>query len=86
LKFEINVLCSLSGTRIQLSLPTNSTDAQLLNQNTGTQQSSASIVQIPKLSFVIFIIHFAFFMIFIFSLGSETHQMKITLFQAIDFR
>jgi hypothetical protein len=76
----------LSGARIQDFESTNSTEAQSLNQNTGTQQSRASIVQIQKLSFVILISHFDSLIILIFSSGFSIRQMKIILSHAIDFK
>ncbi|MBO4515964.1 hypothetical protein J5751_00580 [bacterium] len=86
MKFETKVSWSLSGTKIQLSESTNSTEAPSLKPNTGTQQSKASIVQIQKLSFVILINHFDSLIIFIFSSGLLIRQINITLSHAIDFR
>jgi hypothetical protein len=86
LKFETNVLCLLSGTRIQDFKSTSSTEAPSLNQNTGTQQSKASMVQIQKLSLVMLINHFDSLIILIFSSGFSIRHINITLSQAIDFR
>ncbi|HCY21228.1 TPA: hypothetical protein DIC40_05260 [Patescibacteria group bacterium] len=70
--------------RIQDSLSTNSGVAPSLYPSTGTHKHKHSAVDIQKLSFVMFIVHLAFFIISIIVIGSF-RPVKVMFFCASFF-